>query len=158
MRAGMTLIEVTVALAVAALLVTGVMAATQSSVRTVEGQRADGRRQEGRARAFDVLREDWRGRIKLLQNPARPPQGTRELVLETTSDSLAGDRRSIRRVTYSASELGLVRKDSGGETPLLSGPVALEFWDGVAWRPEPAGALLAVRVSVQAPAESFVLR
>lgn len=157
MRAGFTLVEVMVAVAVASLLILGVSAATQSTVKTADRQKREARREEERSRATELLRQDWRGRIKVLKPSPSPPAGTRVLLLVTTADSLAGGR-STRLVTWTASEKGLARREGAIETPLLPGPLSLEFWDGAAWRSEPAGMASAVRLILQDPAETVVLR
>jgi hypothetical protein len=59
---------------------------------------------------------------------------------------------------YSASERGLVRREGVAELMLLEGPVVLEFWDGVAWRAQPEGAISALRVACDGGREAVVLR
>jgi prepilin-type N-terminal cleavage/methylation domain-containing protein len=159
MRKGFTLVEVMVAVAIAALLILGVSAATQSTIQTAERQKAEARQEEQRARAVELLRQDWRGRLRIVKPTITPPAGTRVLSLSTTADSVsASNARASRLVTWTASERGLSRKEADLESGILPGPVVLEFWDGVAWRAEPGGAQPALRLLLQNPEESVVLR
>jgi prepilin-type N-terminal cleavage/methylation domain-containing protein len=157
-NAGFTLVEVMVALAVSALLVLGVSAATQSTVKTAESQKAAARVDEERTRALELLRQEWRGRLKILKPLAPPPEGTQVLALSTTADSVASGARTTRQVIWIASEKGLARKEGEIESVLVQGPIALEFWDGVAWRADPVGPSSALRVLFQKPEETVVLR
>lgn len=157
MRGGFTLVEVMVAVAIGALLILGVSAATQSTVRTAERQKADARLEEQRARAVEILRQDWRGRVKILKPATTPPAGVRLLLLSTTADSLS-NYRATRLVTWTASEKGLSRGEGSVETLVIPGPVALDFWDGVSWRSEPAGSSPAIRLQLHQPEETVVLR
>ena len=155
MSAGFTLVEVMVAVAIGALLILGVSAATQSTVKTSERQKADARLEEQRARAVELLRQDWRGRVRILKPATTPPAGVRMVLLSTTADSLTNSR-ATRSVTWTASGKGLLRKEGSVETVLLPGPVGLDFWDGIAWRSEPGET--AVRLLLQNPEETVVLR
>lgn len=159
MRAGFTLVEVMVAVAVASLLIVGVTASTQATIRTAERQKSDARAEEQRARAIELFRQDWRGRVRVIKPPLSPPAGTRLLMMTTTADPVATPNgRGTRLVTYTASEKGLSRKEGDAESPLLPGPVLLEFWDGVAWRSEFGGRQPAVRLQLQNPEETVVFR
>jgi prepilin-type N-terminal cleavage/methylation domain-containing protein len=159
MRAGFTLVEVMVAVAVASLLLIGVTASTQATVRTAERQKADSRTEEQRARAIELFRQDWRGRVRLAKPLILPPAGTRTLMFSTTGDSVSSSgARGTRLVTYEASEKGLLRKEDKAEVLLLPGPVQVDYWDGVAWRMEPGGQQPAVRLSLQNPEEMVVFR
>jgi prepilin-type N-terminal cleavage/methylation domain-containing protein len=152
---GFTLVEVMVAVGIAALLITGVAAVTQSTIRTIERQKSDAREQEQRARAIEILRQDWRGRVRILPSPA----ATRKLVLVTTADGLVDpSRRSIREVTYAASDKGFLRLEEGSETALIEGSVQMEFWDGLAWRSDPGAAFSVLRLLLEKPSETVVLR
>jgi prepilin-type N-terminal cleavage/methylation domain-containing protein len=156
---GFTLVEVLVAVGIAALLVVGVSAATQSTVRTAERQKTEARQDERRARAIELLRQDWREKTKLLKPTVSPPQGTRAFLMVTVADSIdSPTTRSGEFVTYTASEKGLSRRGSRSEASLLSDPVVLEFWDGVAWRTEPQKKTLALKLTLTGPEESVVLR
>jgi prepilin-type N-terminal cleavage/methylation domain-containing protein len=159
MRTGFTLVEVMVAVTIAALLILGVSAATQSTIKSAERQKSEARQEEQRARAVELLRQDWRGRVKIMKPVAAPPAGTRILILSTTADSVSvTNARASRLVSWTASEKGLSRKEAEVDSGMLPGPVVLEFWDGVAWRPEPGGAQPAVRLVLQNPDETVVLR
>jgi prepilin-type N-terminal cleavage/methylation domain-containing protein len=159
MKEGFTLVEVMVAVAISALLIMGVSAATQSTLKTAERQKADAREQEQRARAIDVLREDWRGRIRITKPLTAAPVGSHVLILSSTSDGLLqGNSRGSRLITWTSSEKGLSRKEGGQESVLLPGAVVMEFWDGVAWRAEPRGMETSIRVILQDPQETVVLR
>jgi prepilin-type N-terminal cleavage/methylation domain-containing protein len=155
MRGGFTLVEVMVAVAISALLILGVAAATQATVKTAERQKSDAREGEQRARAIELLRQDWRGRTKIVKPSMAPPAGTRVLILTTTSDAVSSAARAIRLVTYTVSEKGLTRSEGSVESLLLPGPVGMEFWDGIAWRSEPGGS--SVRLVLQRPEETVVL-
>jgi prepilin-type N-terminal cleavage/methylation domain-containing protein len=158
-RAGFTLVEVMVAVAVASLLIVGVTASTQATIRTAERQKSDAQAAEQRSRAVELLRQDWRGRVRLVTPALPPPVGVRMLVMTTTSDPVsATNGRGSRLVTYTASEKGLFRKEGDAELSLLNGPVQLDFWDGAAWRETPAGRRPALRLRLQNPEESVVLR
>jgi prepilin-type N-terminal cleavage/methylation domain-containing protein len=157
MRGGFTLVEVMVAVAIGALLILGVSAATQSTVKTSERQKADARLEEQRSRAVELLRQDWRGRVKIQRPATIPPAGVRVLLFSTTADSLTNSR-ATRMVAWTASEKGLSRSEGNAETMMLAGPIALEFWDGVSWRAEPAGSSPAIRLQLHHPEETVVLR
>jgi prepilin-type N-terminal cleavage/methylation domain-containing protein len=157
MRAGFTLVEVMVAVAVAALLILGVSAATQSTVKTAERQKSEARQEEQRARAVELLRQDWLGRVKILKPSPAPPVGVRTLLLSTTADSLS-NQRATRLVTWTASEKGLSRSEGKGELTMLPAPVSLDFWDGVTWRSEPSPSSPAIRLILRNPEETIVLR
>ena len=156
MRGGFTLVEVMVAVAVSAMLILGVSVATQATVKTADRQKSEAREGEQRARAIELLRQDWRGRTKIVKPSISPPVGTRVLILTTTSDAVASTARAGRLVAYTASEKGLYRSEGGTETLLQAGSVILEFWDGVAWRAESGGSS-AVRIVLGQPEEAVVL-
>lgn len=159
MRAGFTLVEVMVAVAVAALLIGGVTASIQATVRTAERQKSDARAEERRARAVELFRDEWRGRLAVGRPPIAPPAGTRAFMLSTTADSIAeAGARGIRLVTYEASENGLSRREGAAQVLLLPGLVEIDFWDGVAWRAEPDGRRSAARLHFQLPEEFVVFR
>ena len=159
MKDGFTLVEVMVAVGVASILVVGVAASAQSTIRTAERQKSDARAEEGRARGIELFRQDWRGRVRLLKPLLAPPVGTRTLHFSTTGDSISGSGdRCVRRVTYTASEKGLSRKEGDSELLLIPGPVQLNFWDGGAWREEPRGGEPAVRLQLPNPEETVVFR
>ncbi len=153
---GFTLVEVMVAVAVAALLLTGVAGASQASLQAARRQKEIGRREVSLERALEILQADWRGRVKLKKlDPVPGLQGFR---LETSSDSLGkGATRATLVVDYLASERGLVRRESGSELVLLTGPLKLEFWDRHAWRLEPAGPVLALRVMLTSKPDAFII-
>ena len=158
MRAGFTLVEVMVAVAIAAFLILAVAAATQFAVVSAGRQKNESRQAEVRARAIELLRQDWRDRTKIVTPAQPPPAGTRVLQLATASDSVSSPRRSAGLVTYAASEKGLLRSERESDSWILPGPVIMEFWDGVAWRPQPAGAQPTLRLLLATPAETVVLR
>lgn len=159
MKAGFTLVEVMVAVAVASLLIVGVAASTQATIRTAERQKSDARAEEQRARGLELLRQDWRGRVRLIKPAMTPPQGVRLLMMTTSADPVSTPNgRGIRLVTYTASEKGLMRKEGDAEWSLLPGPLTLEFWDGAAWREEPGGRQPALRLKLQSPEETVVFR
>ncbi|HEV3028069.1 MAG TPA: type II secretion system protein, partial [Planctomycetota bacterium] len=148
MREGFTLVEVLVAVAIASLLILGVSSSTQATIRMAERQQAGARAEEERTRAIELLRQDWRGRVRSVRPllPGLPaPGGLRKLVLTSTGDSITTSAgRGSFLVTYTASEKGLSRKEGGEEIVLFPEPVGLEFWDGVVWRSEPAVKILAL--------------
>jgi len=158
-RDGFTLVEVLVAVAVASLLILGVTASTGSAVRTAERQRTEARAEEERARAVELVREDWRGRLRVFRPATAPPVGVRVLQMSTTADSVAASGgRGIRLVTYTASEKGLARSEGGAELLLLRCPVEMDCWDGAVWRPEPIGRQSVLRLRLRDPDEILILR
>ena len=52
---------------------------------------------------------------------------------------------------------GLVRRESGSELLLLTGPLKLEFWDRQAWRLEPTGPVLALRVTLASKPDAVII-
>ncbi|HLY08748.1 MAG TPA: prepilin-type N-terminal cleavage/methylation domain-containing protein [Planctomycetota bacterium] len=159
MKSGFTLVEVMVAVAVASLLVLGVTASTQATLRTAERQQSDARRAEERARAVELVRQDWRGSLRAIRPPVSPPAGVRVFQLTTSADSLVpSGGRGVRLATYTASEKGLTRSEGGSEVLLIPGPVVLEYWDGVGWRPELEGRPQAIRLQVRDPDEQILVR
>jgi prepilin-type N-terminal cleavage/methylation domain-containing protein len=159
MKSGFTLIEVMVAVAVASLLIVGVSASAQSTIRTAERQMADARTAEERGRGIELLRADWRGRVKVLKPSRTPPIGTRSFVLIGTGDAICpqgGCRGGT--VTYSASEQGFWRMEQGAPLLLLKGPVLPEFWDGLSWTSELPRRTVALRLQFGDPPEIVVLK
>jgi hypothetical protein len=157
--AAFTLVEVTLAVSIAVLLVLGVSAATRSTVKTAERQKSDARLDEQRACAIELLRQDWRSRRRVENPDGSRREGRQAFVLSTTADSLS--RPSLRgtlSVTYSASEKGLFRDEGMGDLLLLPGRVGLEFWNGSEWAQAPRGEVLAIRLTLVNPDESVVLR
>lgn len=154
---GMTLVEVMVAVSIAAFLITGVSAAVQSTVRAVDAQKVDARVQEKRARAIELLRQDWRGRIRI-PKPQTPPPGVQVLELITTSDGVGSSQRSSGHVTYRVNPDSTERIENGSKLILFSEPITLEYWDGQDWRREPSGAASAVKLNLQQPSETIILR
>jgi prepilin-type N-terminal cleavage/methylation domain-containing protein len=158
-RDGFTLVEVMVAVAIASLLIVGVTASTQATVRTANRQRLDARAEEGRARAAELFGQDWRGRLTASMPRPEPPATLRPLVLSTTADSLrSSGARGARLVSYTVTEKGLFRKEGDTQVLLLPGPLRMDFWDGVAWRPEPGGGRPAVRLRLEDPEEALIFR
>jgi len=157
--AGFTLVEVMVALAVSTLLILGVGAAARSAVRFSEAQKAEGRAQERRFRAVEILRQDWRGRLRLLASSRDLLQGGQSLNLVTTADSLLATReRACREVVYRAGDRGLIRQERDTRWILVEEAATLEFWDGRGWNREPRGEVQALRVTFSGPAQTIVIR
>jgi len=159
MKAGFTLVEVMVAVAVASLLIVGVTASAQATIRTAGRQKSDARAEEQRSRAIELFRQDWRGRVRVIPPMRPPPAGTQILRLSTTADSISSPSlRGVPLVTYEASENGLLRMEGSAALLILPAPVQMDFWDGVAWKAEPAGGKPAVRLVLQNPEETVVFR
>jgi len=159
MKAGFTLVEVMVAVAIASLLIVGVAASTQGTIRTAERQKSDAKSEELRARAIELFRQDWRGRVRVVKPALSPPVGVGVLAMSTTADSLAAPNdRGTRLVRYTVSEKGLSRNEGQADLSLLPGPVLIDYWDGVAWRTEFSGKHSAVRLQFQNPEEVVVFR
>ena len=144
------LVEVMVALAVSALLVTGAWAATNAAVQASDRRKAGAREEERMSRALELLRDDWRGRTRLLKPEPPAPAGTTMLLLSTTSDSISpAAGRSTREVRYLASGKGLLRQEGGTQILLVERPARLDVWDGAAWRTDTTAAVGAIRVSFE---------
>jgi prepilin-type N-terminal cleavage/methylation domain-containing protein len=159
-RSGFTLVELMVAVTISALLVTSVAGATHSTLRTARSQESAGRAEERFARALEILRDDWRGRMRVVADHEAVKTraaGSTVLVLVTTADSLEGTRLQ-QQVIYEASEKGLRRRDRSGGFTLLKGAVSLDFWDGSAWRTDGSGLPRALRIRGATGEESTVLR
>lgn len=160
-RAGFTLIEMVIAVAIAALLVSSVYAALVATSRSAEAEAERARGIALRARALSVLKNDLRGRIALKVESSG--DGAR-LVLSTTADGLLPHetKRGIVTVTYLTKEKGLHRSEISALGPvemlLLAEPVKFEFLEKFAWTSKPLGELEAVRVKVGDPAEEILVR
>jgi len=151
---GFTLVEVMVAVAVTALLVLGVSAAVRGAVDSAKVREAGARLDERRGRAVELLRADWKSRLLIRPAPYGP--GESSFALVSTADSLAGERSS--EVVYAASEKGLARREGKEGILLVPEPVQLEFWDGVSWAKEPRKGIVALRLILNRPAETIVIR
>ncbi len=158
MKRGFTLVEVMVAVAITATLVLGVSAATLGLTRSAEGRRGEARREERRSRVVELLKEDWRGRTRLIVPAERPPVGTSVLAFSTTSDALGAGSRAGADLRWVASERGLARQEGGRTVPLLDGPVTLEAWTGKAWTSDFRGSILALRLGFASPAEHVIVK
>jgi len=159
-RQGFTLVELLVAVTVSALLVTSVAGAIHSTLRTARGQESDSRVEERSARALELLRDDWRGRVRAVTDHEAVksrPAGSTVLVLVTTADSLSGARLQ-REVVYEASEKGFKRSADGREIVLIESPVTLDFFDGATWRTDGSGFPRAIRLGGLRPSEVSVVR
>ncbi len=147
---GFTLVEVMVALAVSALLVTGVWAATNAAVQAADRRKTGAREEERMSRTLELLRDDWRGRTRLMKPEPPAPAGTTMLLLSTTSDSISpAGGRSSKEIRYVASEKGLLRQEGGTQILLVERPARLEVWDGATWRADTTAANGALRVSFE---------
>jgi prepilin-type N-terminal cleavage/methylation domain-containing protein len=156
---GFTLVEVLVAVTVTAILVTGVWTVTGSIVRTAARQKEASDREERLSQAIELLRQDWRGRLLLSRVEPPAPAGTRAFLVTSTADGvLPGLPRAAKRVVYTASDQGLVRREGGTAIRLLEVPARFEYWDGIAWRTEPDGAISALRLSVPSLGAPAILR
>lgn len=165
---GFTLIEMVVAVAVATMLVVGVSSALHATKEVADRQQARAREQATRARAIEVLRRDFRGRVKVKGDAAPRLAGLEDwtvFICSTTADSiLTGDaKRGVREARYVASGGGLEREESGSagkaKTTLADGGVTMEFWDGRAWRRELKNdEVYALRVAFLSPPEVVVIR
>jgi len=159
-KSGFTLIEMVIAIGIAALLVMAVYSALVSSSHIAERQAADGGRESIRARAVDLLRADLRSRTSL-KVEARADGGA-ALDLESLGDSIGSGqtRRVLGKVRYVASSKGLTREEGKGESLLVlaTGAAALEFWENGDWRKATGGSPVAIRISFSDPAESMVVR
>lgn len=166
-RAGFTLVEVLVAVAVTAILVVGISGVTASIVATAKGQEKDAKRNGQTLKAIALLREDWRGRTRLIDTVqsrrARPADGSL-IAFTTTADSLTASdvKRGIPVLYYAASPAGLVRKEirSEGEVAITlhEEPVLLEYWNGRSWNPDPEGYISALRLTFVATGDRTVIR
>lgn len=157
---GFTLVEMMIAVAIAATLVGAIYAALVSSQHAAASQAVDAGKDAARMRATELVRGDLRGRLTLKAETG-PEDKSSVLVLATTSDSLSlGEmQRTIQEVRYTASLRGLKRSEGKGpELELSTGPVAIEFWDNGAWRKQPGPAPLAIRVTFSEPEERTVIR
>ncbi len=150
-RAGFTLIEMVIAVAVAALLVSGVYATLVATTRTAEADTKRAHAAGLRARALSILQSDLRGRTAL--KVEQSGDGAK-LVLTTTSDGLSPHeiRRGLISVTYQAKEEGLLRSEPTAagviEVLLLAEPVRFGFLEKGAWTAKPSGDVQAVLVKV----------
>lgn len=70
-NSGFTMIELVVATAIAALLVTGIYSATQSSTAAARRQMKFAREEAKTARAIEIMRRDLRGWNSRGRNPFR---------------------------------------------------------------------------------------
>lgn len=159
-ESGLTLIEVAIAVTVAALLVGGVVSVTRSTVEATRRHSEESAAELERLRALEILSDDWRGRVGVVtQDESGRPE--RDLVLKTLGDSIGGGR-AVRRVRYIAGEQGLLRAEKGHGNPsalrVVPGPVVFEYWDGESWRKEPPARLQALRVTIGMGQEAIFIR
>lgn len=160
-RAGFTLIEVVIAVAIGVLLVSSVYATLVATTQAAEAEGERARRVGARARAVSVLMNDLRGRTALKVESSG--EGAK-LVLSTTADGLSPHeaKRGLVAVTYLAKEEGLLRSESSAtgavEMLLLAEPVKFEFLEKNAWTSKPSGGVEAVRVKVGDPAQEILVR
>ena len=157
-RAGFTLVEVVIAMAIASSLVAAVYAALVSSTRTAERQKKDSLKGSRRMRTIEVLRADFRGRVDLKVKGS-------DVICQSTADELSwGPAKRASEVRYVASEEGLVRTQGAGEMMseilLLQEPVFFEFWSEGMWRKTVSDKeeVAAVRVVFTDPLEAIVIR
>jgi type II secretory pathway component PulJ len=149
----------TIAVAIAALLVGAIYQALVSSQRTAEAQGTDSGKEAARTRAVELLKADLRARLKLKIAPGK--EESIEILLSTTSDTLAvGEmKRALEEVRYTASAAGLRREEGkNGSVELSTGAVAFQFWEQGTWRKETSGAPPAIRVTFADPDEVVVIR
>jgi prepilin-type N-terminal cleavage/methylation domain-containing protein len=158
MKAGFTLVEVMVAVGVSALLIVGVVGVTRSTVEVGERQNADARRDERRSRGIEVLRQDWRERLRLLKPEKDPPAGVQQFSLMTAADGVSGDgSRRACTATITASDRGLYRKEGTSELLLIPGSVTVQFWDGASWNSDVPRQALSLRLLLRDPEETVVV-
>jgi prepilin-type N-terminal cleavage/methylation domain-containing protein len=166
-EAGFTLIELVVAIAIAAMLATGVWSTLVSTTRIAENRKADSDILMSRQRALELIRDDFRGRVtdgrdRKLKAVAK--DGAVALAMTTTTDGLAsGGTQRTTEVSYMASGAGLKRQESGVEgavvMPLLKEPVGVEFGGVHGWRREAEGDdIQALRLTFKNPDEVIVIR
>lgn len=167
-RAGFTLIEMVIAVALATMLVSGVYEVLVSTSRTADRQGMDAKGEELRMRATELMRRDLRGRMKLTVDATlleTVAEGASSFTCSTTADSLGAGRipgRGGIEVRYAASPLGLTRQESPKsgrkELVLLQEPVRFEYWSGNLWKATGGGEVSAVRVVFLGPTEAVVIR
>ena len=152
-RAGFTLLEMTIAVAVTALLVVSVSAATAGLARSVASSSEESRLESQRARLVQILTADWRLRIRIL-----PTEKNDEILrLVTSSDSLgAPEQRTVGDVRYFQTDNGLVREEAGRQL-LLGGLWTIQFWDGRAWLARPSLRVLALSLQFGDHSESVTI-
>jgi|SRR5882672_2940397 len=148
-----------VATAIGTIIILGVSAVTQSLTRTAERQKLESRSDESRARAVDLLRQDWRGRLGSPQRKGSLPLEEWWYYFFTTADAMGSDAPAAGiKVAWWISPKGLFRIEGKSEVMLVPGPLTLEFWNGTSWKAEPAPGTKAVRLRLMNPAETVVLR
>jgi prepilin-type N-terminal cleavage/methylation domain-containing protein len=167
-QCGFTLIEMVIAVALSAMLVSGVYAALVSTSNVADRQGMDAKGEEQRMRAIELMRRDLRGRVKLVVDGTlleRVAEGTSSFTCQTTADSLgAGDvlGRGGIEVRYRASPQGLTRQESPKsgkkELVLLEESVRIEYWSGNLWKASAVGEISAVRLVFAGPPETVVIR
>jgi prepilin-type N-terminal cleavage/methylation domain-containing protein len=167
-RAGFTLVEMVIAVAIATMLVSGVYAALVSTSGTADRQGADAKGEELRMRAVELMRRDLRGRMKIVVDATlleTVAEGSSAFTCQTTADSL-GTGQALSRggveVRYTASPKGITRQESPKsgrkELVLLEEPTRFEYWIGNLWKATGKGEVSAVRVIFEGPPETVVFR
>jgi prepilin-type N-terminal cleavage/methylation domain-containing protein len=152
-RRGFTMIEVVVAVAIAAVLVIAIQMAVSSMTHTANVQKDAALRANQRQRFIEILRRDLRGWVEKSKDalPANPSSADNNVLFAftTTSDPLiaGADATGIQRTTdveylteKGAFGIELLRKESHlqGTTAVLpmlriSEAVTLEYYDGQKW-------------------------
>ena len=155
-KAGFTLIEVVIAVAISASLVGAVYAALVSTTRTAHRQERDAGEDARRMRVIEILRADFRGRQELKVEGG-------SVTCQTTSDGLSP--YWITRgteVSYEVSENGLLRREGEGDAAteiiLTQSPVVFQFLEKGIWREAGAEDPEAIRVIFDSPLEVVVIR
>lgn len=158
---GFTLIEMVVAIALAAAMIAAVCSATQAMSATARRQQAASRDDARLNRFVEILRRDWRGIVwkqGVVQDahPMREDEDTVILSFDTTTDALASNLNdqavTVRRssVKYSVQQVQerfqIVRTESacpGASTALplliLNARPKIEWWSEGKWSREHGG-------------------
>ena len=161
MRGGFTLIEVVIAVSIAAALTGGIYAALVSTSHAAESQAFDAKRERAKAKAVEILRADFRGRLKLkLEAAGQGLEAETRISLESTAEGLSPDglRRALPSIRYIASTAGLKREEGPIRVTLLDTPARFEFWEGSLWKLAPSKEGSAIRALLGDPAEAVVIR
>lgn len=155
-RAGFTLLEAVLAVAIGAFLLTELAAVLRAARRIGDLGDREARRVGGRARAWELFRADFEARLGSFR--VERSGGEVRLVFASTADGLGpGARRATKELRYLAGPEGLRRRDGDEEIVLSEGPVEIEFRAQGLWRKDFSGEPEAVRILLAEPSEEGVV-